>query len=62
LEDGSVDVLQPDITHCGRISELKRIANMAETYDVAIAPNFPLGPIALAACMQVDLSIPNFVI
>ncbi|KAJ5330041.1 hypothetical protein MYU51_003325 [Penicillium brevicompactum] len=62
LEDGSVDVLQPDISHCGGISELRRIANMAETYDVAIAPHCPLGPIALAACMQVDLSIPNFVI
>lgn len=62
LEDGSVDVLQPDISHCGGISELRRIANMTETYDVAIAPHCPLGPIALAACMQVDLSIPNFVI
>jgi galactonate dehydratase len=62
LEDGSVDVLQPDISHCGGISELRRIANMAETYDVAIAPHCPLGPIALAACMQVDLSISNFVI
>jgi galactonate dehydratase len=46
----------------GRISELKRIANMAEAYDVAIAPHSPLGPIALAACLQVDLCIPNFVI
>ncbi|KDB22558.1 hypothetical protein H109_05526 [Trichophyton interdigitale MR816] len=62
LEDGSVDILQPDISHCGGISELRRIAAMAETYDVAIAPHCPLGPIALAACMQVDLSIPNFVI
>ncbi|GAD97771.1 mandelate racemase/muconate lactonizing enzyme family protein [Paecilomyces variotii No. 5] len=62
LEDGSVDVLQPDISHCGGISELRRIASMAETYDVAIAPHCPLGPIALAACMQVDLSTPNFVI
>ena len=35
---------------------------MAETYDVAIAPHCPLGPIALAACMQVDLTTPNFVI
>ncbi|PIG87858.1 D-galactonate dehydratase [Aspergillus arachidicola] len=62
LEDASVDVLQPDISHCGGISELRRIASMAETYDVAIAPHCPLGPIALAACMQVDLAIPNFVI
>ncbi|KAE8383650.1 enolase C-terminal domain-like protein [Aspergillus bertholletiae] len=62
LEDASVDVLQPDISHCGGISELRRIASMAETYDVAIAPHCPLGPIALAACMQVDLATPNFVI
>lgn len=62
LEDGSVDVLQPDISHCGGISELRRIASMAETYDVALAPHCPLGPIALAACMQVDLATPNFAI
>ncbi|RAL05938.1 mandelate racemase/muconate lactonizing enzyme family protein [Aspergillus ibericus CBS 121593] len=62
LEDASVDILQPDIAHAGGISETKRIANMAETYDVAIAPHCPLGPIALAASMQVALSIPNFVI
>lgn len=62
LEDMSIDVLQPDISHCGGISELRRIASMAETYDVALAPHCPLGPIALAACMQVDLATPNFVI
>jgi galactonate dehydratase len=60
LEEASVDILQPDVAHVGGISELKRIANMAEAYDVAIAPHCPLGPIALAACMQVDLSISNF--
>lgn len=62
LEDGSVDVLQPDVAHCGGISELRRIASMAETYDVPLAPHCPLGPIALAACMQVDQSTPNFAI
>ncbi|KAK2767472.1 hypothetical protein FQN54_003629 [Arachnomyces sp. PD_36] len=62
LEDASVDVLQPDISHCGGISEIRRIAAMAEAYDVAIAPHCPLGPIALAASMQVDLTTPNFVI
>ncbi|KAI9926327.1 hypothetical protein ASPWEDRAFT_176704 [Aspergillus wentii DTO 134E9] len=62
LEDGSIDVLQPDIAHAGGISETKRIASMAETYDVAIAPHCPLGPIALAASIQVALSTPNFVI
>lgn len=62
LEDGGVDVLQPDISHCGGISELRRIASMAEAYDVAMAPHCPLGPIALAACMQIDLATPNFAI
>ncbi|KAI9046350.1 D-galactonate dehydratase [Aspergillus affinis] len=62
LEDGSVDVLQPDIAHAGGISETRRIASLAETYDVAIAPHCPLGPIALAASIQVAVSTPNFVI
>jgi len=62
LEDASIDILQPDIAHAGGISETRRIANLAEAYDVAIAPHCPLGPIALAASIQVALSIPNFVI
>ncbi|KAJ5669915.1 uncharacterized protein N7477_005278 [Penicillium maclennaniae] len=62
LEDSSVDVLQPDIAHAGGISETRRIANLAETYDVAIAPHCPLGPIALAASLQIAVSTPNFVI
>lgn len=62
LEDASIDILQPDIAHAGGISETKRMATMAEAYDVAIAPHCPLGPIALAASMQVALSTPNFVI
>lgn len=62
LEAGCVDILQPDISHCGGISEMKRIAAMAEAYDVALAPHCPLGPIALAANCQVDLSCANFAI
>ncbi|KAI5273889.1 mandelate racemase/muconate lactonizing enzyme family protein [Aureobasidium subglaciale] len=62
FEDASVDVIQPDISHCGGISEIRRIAAMAETYDVAIAPHCPLGPIALAACLQIGLSTPNHMI
>ncbi|KAL1876142.1 hypothetical protein Plec18167_005405 [Paecilomyces lecythidis] len=62
LEQGIVDVLQPDIAHAGGISETKKIAIMAEAYDVAIAPHCPLGPIALAASIQVAFSTPNFVI
>lgn len=62
LRDTSIDILQPDISHCGGISEIRRIASMAEAYDVAVAPHCPLGPIALAACMQIAMCTPNFVI
>ena len=47
------------VAHCGGISELHRLASYTETYDVAFAPHCPLGPIALAACMQVDVAAPN---
>lgn len=62
LESRSVDILQPDISHCGGISEMLRIARMAEAYDVALAPHCPLGPIALAANVQVDAVCSNFAI
>ncbi len=59
LQDGSVDILQPDVSHAGGIWELRKIAAMAEAYDVAVAPHCPLGPIALAACLQVDFCTIN---
>jgi galactonate dehydratase len=59
LQDGYVDILQPDPSHAAGISEVKKIATMAEAYDVAIAPHCPLGPIALATCIQIDASTPN---
>ncbi|MCJ1415219.1 hypothetical protein MMC32_001550 [Xylographa parallela] len=62
LEAGAVDILQPDIAHVGGVSELRRIAAMAEAYDVAVAPHCPLGPVALAACVQVMAATPNFAI
>lgn len=62
LEDASVDILQPDIAHAGGISETKRIAQMAEAYDVAIAPHCPLGPVAFAASLHIALTSPNFAI
>ncbi|CUK26563.1 D-galactonate dehydratase [Cognatishimia activa] len=54
LQDGYVDILQPDLSHAAGITECRKIATMAEAYDVALAPHCPLGPIALAACLQVD--------
>ncbi|WP_459883948.1 galactonate dehydratase [Halostagnicola bangensis] len=62
FERGGIDVVQPDVSHAGGISELVRIASMAEAHDVAIAPNCPLGPIALAASLQVDAYVPNLLI
>ncbi|RAH67462.1 uncharacterized protein BO66DRAFT_457958 [Aspergillus aculeatinus CBS 121060] len=62
LESASVSILQPDICHVGGISELRRMATMAEAYDVALAPHCPLGPIALAANLQVDAVSANFAI
>ncbi len=49
-----MDIIQPDLSHAGGITECRKIAAMAEAYDVAIAPHCPLGPIALAACLQLD--------
>lgn len=62
LEGGNADMLQPDISHAGTISELRRIAAMAEAYDVSLAPHCPLGPIALAANFQLDAVSANFVL
>ncbi|SFP73570.1 galactonate dehydratase [Caldicoprobacter faecalis] len=59
LMDGYVDIIQPDLSHAGGISECKKIASMAEAFDVAVAPHCPLGPIALAACIQLDACTPN---
>jgi len=56
---GGVDIIQPDLSHAGGITEVKKIASMAEAYDIALAPHCPLGPIALAACLQVDATSYN---
>lgn len=61
LQSG-VTVVQPDVSHAGGVSELRRIAALAETFDAVLAPHCPLGPIALAACLQVDFATPNFLI
>ncbi len=59
LEAGVVDIVQPDLSHAGGLSECRRIAAQAEAYDVAVAPHCPLGPIALASCIQLDCCTPN---
>jgi galactonate dehydratase len=54
LASGAVDIIQPDPSHAGGITETRKIATMAEAYDVAVALHCPLGPIALASCLQID--------
>lgn len=62
LHDGHVDIIQPDLSHAGGISEVFRIASMAEAYDVSIAPHCPLGPVSLASALHIDFACPNAVI
>ncbi len=59
LTDGYVDIVQPDLSHAGGILEARKIAAMAEAFDVAVAPHSPLGPINLAASLQLDACTPN---
>jgi galactonate dehydratase len=62
LDQRAVAVVQPDVCHCGGISEMKRIAALAETYGVAVAPHNPLGPIATAYNLHFAASTPNWLI
>lgn len=59
LTQDAIDIIQPDLSHAGGISEVRRIATMAEAYDVAIAPHCPLGPISLASALQLDFVSAN---
>lgn len=54
FEGALIDIAQPDVANCGGITELRKIASFAEIYDIALAPHCPLGPIALAASLQVN--------
>jgi galactonate dehydratase len=62
LTSGAVDIVQPDLSHAGGLLETRKIAAMAEAFDVAVAPHCPLGPVALAASLQLDACTPNAVI
>jgi galactonate dehydratase len=61
LQSG-VAIIQPDLSHAGGISETRKIASMAEVFDVHVAPHCPLGPIALAASLQLGFATPNHLI
>jgi galactonate dehydratase len=62
FESRSVDIIQPDLSHAGGLLECRKIAAMAEAYDIAVAPHCPLGPLALAACLQLAACTPNVAI
>lgn len=62
LEKRAVRIVQPDLAHAGGISEVRRIAAMAESRDVLLAPHCPLSPVALAASLQIAATCPNFLI
>ncbi len=62
IEKQAVAYLQPDTSHAGGITELKKIANMAEVYYIHIAPHCAIGPVAFSASLHVDAVVPNFLI
>lgn len=62
IEKQAVSIIQPDICHVGGIYEARKLAAMIEMYYGSVAPHNPLGPISLAACLQLDACIPNFLI
>ena len=61
MRHGGISIVQPDLSHAGGITECRKIAAMAEAYDVGFAPHCPLGPLALASCLQVDFVSRNAV-
>ncbi|MEM2904113.1 MAG: galactonate dehydratase [Candidatus Bathyarchaeia archaeon] len=62
LEKEAADIIQPDLTNTGGISEAKKIAAMAEGYYVPLAPHNPNGPVSTMASVHLAVAIPNFVI
>jgi len=62
LEKRAASIIQPDITHCGGLSEARRIAGMAEAYRVAVAPHNPQGPVSTAASLEFGFATPSYVI
>jgi galactonate dehydratase len=62
FEKRAVSVIQPDITHCGGLSEVRRIAAMAEAYRISIAPHNPQGPVSTAASIEFGFATPGYII
>jgi galactonate dehydratase len=62
LEKRAASVLQPDITHCGGLTEARRIAILAEAYRVSLAPHNPQGPVSTAASLELGFATPSYII
>ena len=62
LACGGCSIIQPDITHCGGLSEARRIASLAEAYRVAMAPHNPQGPVSTAASLELGFATPSYII
>jgi len=62
LEQRAVSVIQPDITHCGGLTEARRIAALAEAYRVSLAPHNPQGPVSTAASIELGFASPSYII
>jgi galactonate dehydratase len=60
IEAGGCKIIQPDVMHGAGITEMRKIANMADTYYIPVAPHNPGGPICNLAAMHVAAAIPNF--
>jgi galactonate dehydratase len=62
LERRAVSIIQPDITHCGGLSEVRRIGALADAYRVAVAPHNPQGPVSTAASLEFGFATPSYII
>jgi galactonate dehydratase len=62
FEKRACAIIQPDVSHCGGISEARRIAAMAETYMMAVACHNPQGPVSTASSVQVAFATPNYLV
>jgi galactonate dehydratase len=62
FEKRAASVIQPDITHCGGLSEVRKIAAMAEAYKISVAPHNPQGPVSTAASIEFGFSTPSYII
>ena len=62
LEKRACSVIQPDITHCGGLTEARRIAALAEAYRVSMAPHNPQGPVSTAASIEFGFATPSYII